>query len=138
MGINLSAFLNKSQGILCGCMTIKSTGEVMDKDTRKDIKTTFESLVKILSRASSAEVCDKPSPELKELLNKAMRYSGMLDAKDFEARSNVDFRFDIVRATDAIEIFLEQVGGIEDRDRWLDQVRERIRKVNDYLKGWAD
>ena len=110
----------------------------MDKDTRKDIKTTFESLVKILSRASSAEVCDKPSPELKELLNKAMRYSAMLDAKDFEARSNVDFRFDIVRATDAIEIFLEQVGGIEDRDRWLDQARERIRKVNDDLKGWAD
>ena len=62
----------------------------------------------------------------------------MLDAKDFEARSNVDFRFDIVRATDAIEIFLEQVGGIEDRDRWLDQARERIRKVNDDLKGWAD
>lgn len=130
--------LAKSQVRVCGCTTTKSISVVMNKETRKDIKTTFESLVKILSRASSAEVCAKPSPKLKELLNKAMRYSGLLDAKDFETRADVDFRSDIVRATDAIEIFLEQVGGIEDRDEWLNQARERIRKVNDDLKGWAD
>lgn len=110
----------------------------MNKETRKEIKKTFETLVKILSQASSAEVCAKPSPELRELLNKAMRYSGMLDAKYFETRGDVDFRFDIVRATDAIEIFLAEVGEIESRDEWLNEARERIRKVNDDLKGWAD
>lgn len=110
----------------------------MNKETRKDIKTTFESLVKILSRMSSAEVSLKSSPELKELLKKAIRYSGMLDSKEFEARDEMDFRLDIIRGTDAIEIFLAEVGGIEDRDEWLNKARERICKVNDDLKGWAD
>ena len=62
----------------------------------------------------------------------------MLDSGNFETRDEVDFRLDVIRGTDAIEIFLAEVGGIGNRDEWLNKARERTRKVNDDLKGWAD
>lgn len=110
----------------------------MNKETRKDITTTFESLMEILSRANSAEVCAKSLQVLKDLLEKAERYSSLVGTECLEARSDVDIPLDIENAVAAIRAFLFEDNGIGNREEWLNKARERICKVNDDLKGWAD
>ena len=107
-----------------------------EKDARKEIQETFISLGNMLSQACSA--AHLVSPALTELLGKAKDYSHMLDDENFEIRLNEDFRLDIRKAIDAIENCRSDVIGGEKRDVWLNKARERILKVNDDLKDWAD
>ncbi len=111
----------------------------MGKKIRRDIKTTFEFLMKILSQTNSTEVSTKSSQVLNDLLEKSARYSRMVGAECLEIRSDVDVPLDMENAVAAIRAFLfDEDNGIEDREELLNKARERIRKVNDDLKGWAD
>ncbi len=108
----------------------------MNKETRKEIKETFEALGKILSQAGSAEVLVKSTPGFEELLTKAKAYSQHLDMEGVEKRHDNDICFDIAKAVEAVEICQSEVKQGREGDECLKTARERIRGVNDRLKDW--
>ena len=110
----------------------------MNKETRKEIKKTFESLGKMVSQTSSAEVLVKSTPGFDELLARAKAYSHSLDMAGVEKRNDYDICFDIVKAIEAIEICQSEVKGGRNGDEWLNTARERIGGVNNRLKDWVD
>lgn len=109
----------------------------MNKETRREIKGTFESLGKMLSQASSAEALVKSTPGFDELLAKAKAYSHSLDMAGVEKRHEYDICFDIAKAVEAIENCQSEVKGGRNGDEWLNTARERIRGINDRLKDWV-
>ena len=112
-----------------------SDDATMTKEMRKEIKETFKALEEMLLQASSAESIIA-THKLVELLAKAKDYLHALDEKWLEISRNDDFRFEIAKAIEAVEICQSEVKQGRDGDEWLKAARERIRGINDRLKGW--
>ena len=108
-----------------------------NKETRKDFSETFASIGKILFQVNSAKDIVKSTPGFDELFSKAKAYSQYLAMKRFECRNCVDFRFEIDKAIEAIECYQSEIRQGRDGDEWLKTARERIRGVNERLKGWC-
>lgn len=107
----------------------------MTKEMRKEIKETFTSLEKVLSQPDFVETMVKTF-EFMKLLAKAKDYLHVLDEKWLEISRNDDFRFEIAKAIEAVEICQSEVKQGRDGNEWLKTARERMRGVNDRLKGW--
>lgn len=108
----------------------------MDNETRNTVRETFNNLDKMLSQPRSAE--SLVPPEVMELLGNAKHCLHVFDDENFEFHQNEDFRLDIQKAIEAIENGQSDDIERKTREEWLNKARERIRKVNDDLKGWAD
>ena len=106
----------------------------MTNEKRKEIKETFASLEEMLSQTGSAESI-ATAPKFKELVAKAKDC-----LHEFDEKGYVDscFSLDIAKAIDAIENCQSEIKGERNGDEWLNTARERIRRVNDRLKDWAD
>lgn len=109
----------------------------MNKETRKEIKETFESLETMLSQVSSAQDLVKSTPRFDELLTKAKAYSQHLAIGGVESRNHDDIVLAIVKSVEAIELCQSEVRQDRDGDEWLHTARERIRGVNERLKAWV-
>lgn len=106
----------------------------MTKEKRNEIKETFSTLEKMLSQAGSAESI-VTTPKFRELIAKAKDY-----LHEFDEKGYVDsyFSLDITKAIDAIENCQSEIKWKRNGDEWLNTAKERMRKVNDRLKDWAD
>ncbi|MBR6733014.1 MAG: hypothetical protein IKL96_01305 [Kiritimatiellae bacterium] len=109
----------------------------MNKETRKEIKETFEALGKMLSQAGSVEVLVKSTPGFDELLAKAKAYSQYLAMKRFECRNYVDIRSDIVKAVEAIENCQSEVDAGRSGNECFNVAKEVMRNVNAILNNWV-
>ena len=107
----------------------------MTKEMRKEIKETFMSIEDVLLQPGFLETMVKAF-EFMKLLAKAKDYLHALDEKWLEISRNDDFRFEIAKAIEAVEICQSEVKQGRDGDEWLKAARERIRGINDRLKGW--
>ena len=108
----------------------------MNNETRKDIAETFSVLEKMLLQACSAEALVKSTPGFDELFAKAKAYAQHIGMRGVEKRHGNDVCFDIAKAVEAIENCQSEFKQGRDGDEWLKTARERIRGVNDRLKGW--
>lgn len=108
----------------------------MKKETRKDFSETFASIEKILFQVNSAKDLVKSTPGFDELFAKVKAYSQHLDIEGVEKRHDYDICFDIAKVVEAIENCQSEIKQGRDGDEWLKTARERIRGVNDQLKGW--
>ena len=111
-----------------------SDNATLTKEMRKEIKETFTSLEKVLSQPDFVENMVKAF-EFMNLLAKAKDCLHLLDEK-LEIPRDEDFRFDIAKVVEAIENCQSEIRQGRDGDEWLKTARERIRGVNDRLKGW--
>ena len=107
----------------------------MTKETRRVTKETFVSLGEVLSLTGSVKSIIT-TPKLIELVAKAKDCLHELDENPFEVFRDNDFHFDIAKAIEAIENYQSEVKGGRNGDEWLNTARERLRIVNDCLKGW--
>ena len=112
-----------------------SDDATMTKEMRKEIKETFMSIEDVLLQPGFLETMVKAF-EFMKLLAKAKDYLHALDEKWLEISRNDDFRFEIAKAIEAVEICQSEVKQGRDGDEWLKAARERIRGINDRLKGW--
>ena len=106
----------------------------MTKGKRKEIKETFASLEEMLLQTGSAESI-VTAPKFRELVAKAKDC-----LHEFDEKGVVDscVSLDIAKAIDAIENCQSEIKWKRNGDEWLNTARERIRRVNDRLKDWAD
>ena len=107
----------------------------MIKEKRREIKETFASLEKMLSQAGSAESI-VTAPKFRELVAKAKLFSRELWQEKFMIPQGNDFRVYIDNAIEVMGTCQPNVKGGRNCEEWLNVARERLRIVNDCLKGW--
>ena len=109
------------------------TQEIISNEMRREIKGTFKSFEEVLSQTGSVEDIII-TPKFTKLVANAKDCLHELDEK--KILRNDDFRFEIAKAIEAIECYQSEIRQGHDGDEWLKTARERIRGVNDRLKGW--